>query len=132
MHVRRQALAARYRHELAGVEELILPEDKPDRVHSWHLFALRLRLDRLTLDRAAFIEALKQREIMTSVHWKPLHMHPYYESIFGFRADELPVAARLFPSLVSLPLYPKMADDDVVYVCESIKAIVASARRKPA
>lgn len=124
-HRRRTILAARYRALLGEVEELILPEAHPDRLHSWHLFAIRLCLERLAIDRAQFIAELKQRGIGASVHWLPLHLHPYYRETYGYTPQELPVATSLYPQLISLPLYPEMTDNDVAYVCDSIKEIIA-------
>ena len=102
----------------------------PDRIHSWHLFVLRLKLGRLKIDRAQFIAELQQRGIGTSVHWLPLHMHPYYRETYGYAPQDLPVAAALYPEIVTLPVYPDMSEEDVAYVCDSIKEIVAANLKK--
>ena len=94
MRVQREAVARAYGEALADVEELELPADDPDRIHSWHLYPIRLRLDRLAIDRNAFIDALKEAGVGCSVHWRPLHLHPYYQSTFGWRPEDLPVATR--------------------------------------
>ncbi len=125
LHQRRSALAASYVEQLREVDELILPEVQPDRVHSWHLFVIRLKLERLNIDRAAFIEELKQRGVSTSVHWMPLHMHPYYREKYGYRPEDLPRAASLYPQLISLPLYPDMTGRQIEHVCTSIKELIA-------
>ena len=75
---------------------------------SWHLYVMRLDLDRLTIDRSAFVEELRARGIGTSVHFIPLHLHAYYRETYGYRPADLPVAAREFERLISLPLYPRM------------------------
>src|SRR5437588_247920 len=98
------------------------------RIHSWHLFAIRLRTDRFKLDRAQFIEELRKRGIGTSVHWLPLHMHPYYRETFGYAPQDLPVAASIYPQLVTLPVYPDLTEEEVNYVCDSIKEILSSKR----
>ncbi len=125
-HRRRTELAVLYQELLNGVEEIILPQAQPDRIHSWHLFAVRLKLERLKVDRAQFITELQQRGIGTSVHWQPLHLHPYYRETFGYAPQDLPVACSLYPEIVTLPIYPDMSGDEVEYVCRSIKEIVAS------
>jgi dTDP-4-amino-4,6-dideoxygalactose transaminase len=125
LHQLRTQTAERYTAELSGIEELVLPQVQPNRIHSWHLYPVRLCLDRLTIDRAAFIEGLKQRGIGTSVHWMPLHMHPYYREQYGYHPEDLPVAAELYPQLVSLPLYPDLSEHDVNCVCEAIRELVA-------
>jgi dTDP-4-amino-4,6-dideoxygalactose transaminase len=122
-------LADLYHESLKEVEEIILPRVQPDRIHSWHLFAIRLRLDRLALDRAQFITELQQRGIGTSVHWMPLHMHPYYRETYGYGAQDLPVACALYSELVTLPIYPDMTPNEVEYVCRSIKDIVTANRK---
>lgn len=125
-HQRRTAIVARYRALLGEVEELVLPEAHADRIHSWHLFATRLQLDKLRIDRAEFIEELQQRGIGTSVHWLPLHMHPYYRETYGYAPQDLPIAASLYPQLVTLPLYPDMTEPELDHVCDSIKQIIAA------
>ena len=127
-HARRTELALHYARGLREVEEVILPRVQPDRVHSWHLYAIRLRLDRLKIDRGQFIAALKERGIGTSVHWLPLHMHPYYRDTCGYRPDDFPTAAALYPQLVTLPLYPAMSEEDVGKVVEEIKRTVQAGR----
>jgi perosamine synthetase len=128
-HQRRTELAVLYQELLEEVAEIILPQVQPDRVHSWHLFAIRLKLDCLTLDRAQFITELQQRGIGTSVHWLPLHMHPYYCETYGYKPEDLPTAAALYPEIVTLPIYPDMTGNEVNYVCRTIKDIVAANRK---
>jgi perosamine synthetase len=128
-HRRRTELAGLYGEALKEVEEIILPQIQPNRIHSWHLYVIRLKLDRLKIDRARFITELTQRGVGTSVHWLPLHMHPYYRETYGYAPEDLPVAGSLYPEIITLPIYPDMTGDDVAYVCGSIKDIVAANRR---
>jgi perosamine synthetase len=128
-HRRRTELAVLYQELLKEVEEIIPPQVQPNRIHSWHLFAIRLKLDRLKIDRAQFITELTQRGIGTSVHWLPLHMHPYYRETYGYAPEDLPVACSLYPGIITLPIYPDMTGDEVSYVCRSIKDIVAANRK---
>jgi len=123
-HQRRTALVSQYRELLGDVDELMLPEAHPDRIHSWHLFVIRLRLEKLRIDRAQFIAELQKAGIGTSVHWLPLHMHPYYRETYGYKPQDLPAAAGLYPQIVTLPLYPDMTEAEVHHVCDSIKAII--------
>ncbi len=125
----RERVAASYRRLLAGVEEIVLPTDDPNRINSWHLFVIRLRLDRLSADRAQVIQDLKQAGVGTSVHWMPLHMHPYYRSAYGYRPEDFPVSARLYREIISLPIYPGLSEQNVAAVCEALARIVASRRR---
>jgi dTDP-4-amino-4,6-dideoxygalactose transaminase len=123
-HARRTALAACYAQYLQEVDELILPSVQPNRIHSWHLYVIRLRLDRLKIDRAQFIAELQTRGVGTTVHWLPLHMHPYYREKYGFLPGDFPQASALYPQIISLPLFPDMSEGDVGYVCDAIKDIL--------
>lgn len=120
----RERVARSYSHRLKGMDALVLPNEKENRVHSWHLYAIRLRLDRITLDRAQVIQELKKAGIGTSVHWMPLHMHPYYQTTYGFRPQDFPVSARLFEELISLPIYPGLSDGEVDRVCDTLCTII--------
>lgn len=119
-HARRRQLAAAYTLAFADVPELLLPRELPGRVHSWHLYPLRLDLERLRIGRNQFIEELKERGIGTSVHFIPLHFHPFYSRELRCRPGAYPVASAAFERLISLPLYPAMSDEN----CESVVAAV--------
>ena len=128
----RRALSSAYRSALAAsaVADLVeLPTDEADGSHAWHLFILRLELDRLTIDRAAVIDALKACGIGTSVHFIPLHLHPYYRRQWGYAPTDLPVAAREFERVVSLPLWPGMTPADTARVVGALESILGAARR---
>ena len=129
LHQKRSHLAGLYGEFLKDVDELILPQVQPNRIHSWHLYPIRLKLDRLTTNRADFIVKLKESGIGTSVHWMPLHMHPYYREKFGYRPEDLPCAAAIYAEILSLPLWPDMSEGEVRHVCEQIKSIVSRQRR---
>jgi dTDP-4-amino-4,6-dideoxygalactose transaminase len=130
MRRQREQIAKQYLAALAGVEELSLPPEDVNRVHSWHLFPVRLNLRRLKIDRNTFIEELKARGVGCSVHWRPLHLHPYYEETFGWRAEHLPVASRLWLRLISLPIFSAMREEELEYVTASVKDICARFGRR--
>jgi perosamine synthetase len=126
-HRQRSVLAARYLELLAGVEELELPRALPGRIHSWHLFPVRLKAGRARVDRGVLIDELQRRGIGCSVHWMPLHMHPYYRETYGFRSEDYPVAAEMYRGLVTLPLYPGMGEAGVEAVCGAIVDVLRRA-----
>jgi len=128
MHNRRTQLAALYSELLSDMDEVILPSVMPNRIHSWHLFAIRLNVDESDLDRAKVISQLKEFGIGTSVHWLPLHMHPYYREAFGYKPHDCPCAMSTYPGLITLPLYPDLKPEEVEYVCRTLKGIVARSR----
>ena len=119
----RQSIARFFRKELAEIDQIELPPDPPDRVHSWHLFPIRLRLDRLSIDRNTFIERLREHGVGCSVHWRPLHLHPYYEQTFSWRAEHLPVASQQWLRLVSLPLFPGMSKVEFSHVANTVRQL---------
>ncbi|HEY1433928.1 MAG TPA: DegT/DnrJ/EryC1/StrS family aminotransferase [Thermoanaerobaculia bacterium] len=123
MRREREAVAGHYFEALADTAEIDLPARADDRIHSWHLFPIRLRLDRLTIARNAFMEALKASGVGCSVHWRPLHLHPYYEEAFGWESSDLPVATREWERLVSLPIFPGMREDEVGHVVETVREV---------
>jgi dTDP-4-amino-4,6-dideoxygalactose transaminase len=126
----RQAIARCFREQLAGVSEIELPPDPADRLHAWHLFPIRLRLDTMKIDRNEFMVRLREQGVGCSVHWRPLHLHPYYEATFGWRPEHLPVASAQWPRLVSLPLFPGMHDDQRRQIVETLRNICNSHGRR--
>jgi len=127
---RRVEIATRYTATFHQLPELESPANAPaGSQHSWHLYMLRLHLDRLRLDRAQFIDQLKARGIGTSVHFIPLHVHPYYRETYGYCPEDFPVAYREYKREISLPIYSKMTDDDVQRVIDAVQEIVHAYRR---
>ncbi len=93
---------------------------------SWHLYILRLHLERLRIDRQEFVKELNERGIGTSVHFIPLHLQPFYQTAFGYREGDLPQAEREYQRCLSLPIYPGMTDDEVQYVVDTVKNVTRS------
>lgn len=125
---RRKQLAEIYNSAFASIPELQIPTDSTDAKHSWHLYMLRLNLDRLSIDRAEFISRLRRHNIGASVHFIPLHLHPYYRENYGYVPDSFPVATREYYREISLPLYSRMTDRDADDVIEAVRKIVDEAR----
>jgi len=126
---RRREIVKRYNDAFGELEEVQIPVKRPDVEHAWHLYVIRLNLDLLKISRNQFIEELKARNIGTSVHFIPIHLHPYYRDKYGFKPDDFPVAYREYQRIISLPLYPKMTDQDVQDVIEAVIDIVGVYRR---
>jgi perosamine synthetase len=125
----RQQIADRYDRGLGGLTQIELPTRAASVQHAWHLYAIRLRPEQLTISRDAFVEALKKRNIGTSVHFIPLHLHPHYRSQFGYRPEDFPAASAEFERIVSLPIFPGMTDADVDDVIEAVREVIAASVR---
>jgi perosamine synthetase len=126
---RRRAIVRQYDEQLADLPEIIRPVARPEIEHCWHLYAVRVDAERLKIGRDEFIEELRARGIGTSVHFIPIHYHPYFREKLGLREGDFPVAERVFEGLISLPLYSRMTDADVTRVSAAIRQIVAANRR---
>jgi len=107
--------------DMPGVE---LPTTSQDVEHSWHLYVIKLQLESLSINREGFIEELRRRGVFASVHFIPLHLHPYYRNEYGYSPSDFPTAASLYERIVSLPLYPKMTDEELDYVIDSVREIL--------
>jgi dTDP-4-amino-4,6-dideoxygalactose transaminase len=125
----RQRYAALYNEGFQDVPAVITPHVAPDVRHAWHLYVIQLDLEQLRISRDEFITLLKQEDIGTSVHFIPLHLHPYYRDTFGYRPEDFPTASAVFERIVSLPIYTKMTEADVERVIETVKRLVKRHRR---
>ncbi len=123
MHARRREIVDLYNAGLSQLDEVELPREDPSVQHAWHLYVLRLRTDRLQCSRGQFIEELHRRNIGASVHFIPLHLQPYYRDKYGFREQDFPVAFREYQRILSLPLSPRMTDQDAMDVIEAVKDV---------
>jgi dTDP-4-amino-4,6-dideoxygalactose transaminase len=125
----RARLADVYTRAFRELPEIITPIVRPGVKHAWHLYPIRVRSGRLRIDRAGFIAELARRGIGSSVHFIPVHLHPFYRDTFGCRRGDLPVTERVYDEFVSLPLFPSLTDGEVARVVDAVSAIVADHRR---
>jgi len=126
---RRREIVTAYNEAFKGQVALETPVVRPGVVHAWHLYVLRLNSYVLTIGRDQFIEELKIRNIGTSVHFIPIHLHPYYRDKYGYKPEDLPIAYSNYLRLLSLPLYPRMTDEDVTDVIEAVLDIIERYKR---
>ncbi len=128
-HEARKRIARAYDEGFEDLPEIATPARVADTEHAWHLYVIQLDLEGLTIDRGAFIQALKERNIGTSVHFIPLHLHPYYRGRFEPAKERFKNAERAYERIVSLPIYPAMAPADVDDVIHAVRALVRKYRR---
>lgn len=123
MRQERTRLAELYTKGLAESQAFRLPEVSPDVQHAWHLYVILLRPGALTIHRDVMIEELRRRGIGTAVHFIPLNLHSYYQTRWGYRRGQFPVAEDYAERCLSLPLFPGMTSQDVERVIESLNEV---------
>jgi dTDP-4-amino-4,6-dideoxygalactose transaminase len=121
---RRRQIVAAYNLAFGGVEALETPVERAEVNHAWHLYTLRLRPGTLRIDRDRFLQELAARNIGTSVHFIPIHLHPYYREKYGYQPGDFPVAYDAYQRLMSLPLHPLLSDTDVSHVVAAVHDVV--------
>jgi perosamine synthetase len=128
---RRRMIARNYLEAFAGDEALENPPaGETLGSHAWHLFILRLHPEALSIDRNQFIEELKKLGIGTSVHFIPLHMHPYYQREYGYREGDFPEAENAYERCLSLPIFPAMTPEEEQRVVNAVTTVAGQNRRR--
>ncbi|OQW37818.1 MAG: UDP-4-amino-4,6-dideoxy-N-acetyl-beta-L-altrosamine transaminase [Nitrospira sp. SG-bin1] len=125
----RERYAAMYHDGFRDLPEILCPPTASHAQHAWHLYVIQLDVDRLRVSRDEFIHQLQQAGIGCSVHFIPLHLHPYHRDKGGYQPEDFPAASRAFQRIVSLPLYSKMTEDEVNRVIETVRDLVERNRR---
>jgi dTDP-4-amino-4,6-dideoxygalactose transaminase len=128
-HRRRVEIVEAYTLAFGGEEALEPPVRRAHVEHAWHLYVLRIRPALLRIGRDQFIDELTKRNIGTSVHFIPIHLHPYYRKKYGYVPADFPVAFSNFERLLSLPLHPGLTDQDVSDVIDAVLDVVQTYRR---
>jgi dTDP-4-amino-4,6-dideoxygalactose transaminase len=118
-----------YNQAFREIPELIIPLEEEGIRHARHLYTLLIRPERLSINRNQFIEALKAENIGTGIHYTALHLHNYYREQFGYRRGDFPNAEFISDRTVSLPLSPKLTEDDVWDVIEAVRKVITYYRR---
>jgi dTDP-4-amino-4,6-dideoxygalactose transaminase len=126
----RERIAARYREAFGDLEEVHLPVEPSHGRHGWHLYVIRLELERLTIDRDAFVRELHARRIGAGVHYIPLHFLSHYQKACRVREGDFPATERAFSRVVSLPFWPGMSDDDTEDVVDAVRDVVRRFARR--
>ncbi len=125
----RQRYATLYNEGFKEIPEITVPYVAEDMEHAWHLYVIQLDLERLRIGRNEMIDLLKQQGIGTSVHFIPLHLHPYYSNNTTYAQKNFPVANQAFKRIISLPIYPRMTDAEVQRVIEVVTRLIQENRR---
>ncbi len=125
---RRRAIVERYGEAFGENDALTVPATRPGAEPAWHIFPLRLRLERLRALRGAVFKALRERGLGVQVHYIPIPLHPYYRKHFGHAPGEFPRAEAYYAAEISIPLFPRMSDADVEDVVAIVGEVVEETR----
>lgn len=117
---RRLEIVERYNEAFEQSPLLVTPYVKSDRQSAWHLYMIRLRLDKMSKGRREVFEQLRALGIGVHVHYIPLHLQPYYRDKFGYKRGDFPEAEAYYDSALTIPLFPGMTDDDCEHVIKSV------------
>ena len=125
LRLERERCAKFYYKKLADIDSIDLPKTREGMAdHAWHLYSIVLN-GRSRIKRNRFIELMAEKGIGTSVHYKPLHRMTYYKERYGLRPEDFPNAERIWKGCVSLPIYPTLSDEELDYICDTIRNILA-------
>jgi len=127
---RRREIATRYNEAFAGMEEIITPVEKDYVKAVYHIYVIQLRLEKLKVGRREIFEVLTAENIGANVHYMPVHLHPYYQREFGYRKGDYPKAERYYERAITLPIFPKMSDEDINDVIKAVRKVIRYYRKE--
>ena len=122
---KRREIARQYTSAFNGLPGMITPWQSPAGESAWHLYVLRLDMERLNVGRDVIFQELWDRGIGVNVHYIPVYWHPYYQQL-GFKKGICPIAEAVFESMITLPLYPGLSEADVEYVVHNVQTVIKS------
>jgi dTDP-4-amino-4,6-dideoxygalactose transaminase len=113
----------------SGIEEIITPVEKDNVKAVYHIYVIQLRTEMLKVGRKEIFEALRAENIGVNVHYMPLHLHPFYQREFGYKEGDYPRAERYYERAITLPIFPRMSDNDVEDVIKAVIKVLTYYRR---
>jgi perosamine synthetase len=121
---RRREIAVHYTEAFGQISGVIAPTARPEANPAWHLYPIRLDLEKLTTGREQIFRALRAENIGVNVHYIPVHLHPYYRNRFGYKGGEYPVAEQAYEQLITLPMFHGMSGADVADVIHAVAKVL--------
>lgn len=125
---RRKEIVRRYNEAFSAMPELIVQQEIPESDSCRHLYILRLNLEKLKCSRREFFDAMSAENVQCQVHYVPVYWFPYYQHM-GYRKGLCPNAEEIYKGIMSIPLYPKMTDQDVTDVIKAVKKVVENYKK---
>ncbi|MBU4461500.1 DegT/DnrJ/EryC1/StrS family aminotransferase [Patescibacteria group bacterium] len=126
---KREKISQFYNESFKDLPEITVPTTRKYVKHARHLYSILLDIDRLKIDRSGFFKALDAENIGTSVHFIPVHLHPYYRDKFNFKRGDFPNAEYIFDRIISLPIHPTMTKKDAEDVVKAVRKITLYYRK---
>jgi len=126
---RRREIAAMYNQAFAEMKEIEIPAEKEYVKGAYHMYVIQLRTELLKIGRKRVFEALIAENIGVNVHYMPLHLHPFYQREFGYKEGDYPKAERYYERAITLPIFPRMSDNDVEDVIKAVSKVITYYRR---
>ena len=121
---RRRQIAREYKNSFEELGLWSQPLDPVNDGHAWHLFVVQLPLDHSADYRRRVFESLREDGVGVNVHYLPVHLHPFYQRAFSYRAGDYPVAESYYERALTLPLYPKLTDEQVRGIIQSVGRVL--------
>ncbi len=126
---RRREIASKYNEAFAEMEEIVVPTEKNDVRAAYHIYVVQLRTEMITASRKEIFEALRAENIGVNVHYIPVHLHPFYQRKFGYREGDYPSSERYYERALTLPIFPRMSDEDASDVIQAVRKVLGQYRR---
>jgi len=127
---RRREIAHQYNDAFKELPEIVTPYEKKDVRSAYHIYVIQLQLEKLRADRKTIFDALRAENIGVQVHYIPVHYHPYYQQNVGYKKGDFPNAERYYERAITLPLFPKMTNQDIEDVIQAVNKIITFYRTK--
>jgi UDP-4-amino-4,6-dideoxy-N-acetyl-beta-L-altrosamine transaminase len=125
----RRRIVNRYNEAFQDLKEIIIPFEKSDVKSVYHLYMIQLNLEKLNVSRRHIFDALRAENIGVHVHYIPIHLMPYYQERFGYKKGDFPIVEEFYNSALTLPLFPKMDENDVNDVIDAVKKVIGNYRK---
>ncbi|NLJ89041.1 MAG: UDP-4-amino-4,6-dideoxy-N-acetyl-beta-L-altrosamine transaminase [Epulopiscium sp.] len=124
---KRRKYAKMYDDAFRGFEGVVIPKQLDNSLSGWHIYVIQIDTDKIRPDKRVIFDELRIRNIGVNVHYIPVYYHPYYQKL-GYKKGLCPQAERLYDRMLTLPLFPKMTKEDIMYVIRSVKELIESYR----
>jgi len=121
---KRQEIAKKYQEAFKDTEEIILIKEESFAKTAWHIYPIQFDLEKLKISRKEIFEQLGEKGIKCQVHYVPVHFMPFYQNKFGYKKGDFPIAEKYYERAITLPLFPKLTDQEVEHVIASVKEII--------